>query len=68
LTSLAQSSYPRWNAWPSAEKSPVSDSEAPIRIGDLLVLLALPPPLLLLLQATTPTARAAAAKDTNRAR
>src|ERR1022692_2400798 len=33
LTSLTHSWYPRWNAWPSAEKSPVSDSEAPIRIG-----------------------------------
>ena len=32
--SAAQSSYPRWNACPSAEKSPESDSEAPIVIGD----------------------------------
>jgi hypothetical protein len=43
------------NAWPSTEKSPVSESEVPITIGDLvaalgLVLLVLLP---LLLQAAT---------------
>ena len=35
LTTLCHSWYPRWNATPSAEKSPVSDSDAPIRIGGL---------------------------------
>src|SRR5215472_8425902 len=33
FTSLAHSSYPRLNAWPSAEKSPVRDSDAPMVIG-----------------------------------
>ena len=33
FTSLAHSRYPRLNAWPSAEKSPVSDSDAPMVIG-----------------------------------
>jgi len=37
LTSLAHSSYPFSNAWPSAEKSfaavPVRDSDAPMVIG-----------------------------------
>ena len=33
FTSLAHSSYPCSNAWPSAEKSPVSDSDAPMVIG-----------------------------------
>ena len=32
FTSLAHSSYPFSNAWPSAEKSPVSDSDAPMVI------------------------------------
>ena len=33
FTSLAHSWYPFSNAWPSAEKSPVSDSDAPMVIG-----------------------------------
>src|SRR5256885_13670497 len=33
FTFLAHSWYPRSNAWPSAEKSPVSDSDAPMVIG-----------------------------------
>src|SRR6266567_4680177 len=33
FTSLAHSWYPRSNAWPSAEKSPASDSDAPMVIG-----------------------------------
>src|SRR5882757_10068502 len=33
LTVSAQSSYPRWAALPESEKSPVSESEAPILSG-----------------------------------
>src|SRR5215470_3186216 len=33
LTSLAHSWYPFLNAWPSAEKSPVRDSDAPMMRG-----------------------------------
>src|SRR5215470_6536067 len=33
LTSLAHSWYPFLNAWPSAEKSPVRDSDAPMVRG-----------------------------------
>ena len=33
FTSLAHSWYPFSNAWPSAEKSPVRDSDAPMVIG-----------------------------------
>jgi len=44
--SAAHSWYPRSNAWPSAEKSPDSDSDAPIVIGDLLAPLELEPLLL----------------------
>src|SRR4029077_3399589 len=33
FTSLAHSWYPSLNAWPSAEKSPVRDSDAPMLIG-----------------------------------
>src|SRR3954449_1155636 len=35
LTSLAHSSYPRWNACPSAPRGPSSDSDAPMTIGSL---------------------------------
>src|SRR5262245_26792511 len=52
---------PRWNAWPSTEKSPVSESDVPIRMGDLVALPLLPPPVvLLLLQAASAIAALAA--------
>src|SRR2546429_10013440 len=45
FTSLAHSWYPRSNAWPSAEKSPVSDSDAPMVIGPVAWLVAAGAPL-----------------------
>src|SRR5580693_2010874 len=52
LTSLAQSSYPFWNAWPSAAKFPVRDSDAPMVRGPVELLgemvLPMPPPMPLL--------------------
>src|SRR5437868_14774115 len=63
FTSFAHSLYPFSNARPSAEKSPVSDSDAPIVIGASELLDELVPPLeLLLVQAArTPTQSTAAA-------
>ena len=72
LTTLCHSWYPRWNATPSAEKSPVSDSDAPIRIGGsepAVLPDALPAGLLLPQAASTAAASAATAvTDKKRAR
>src|SRR6266851_5775911 len=38
FTSLAHSWYPLSNAWPSAEKSPVRDSDAPMVMGLVVAL------------------------------
>jgi len=62
LTSLCHSWYPRWKAWPSEEKAPVSDSEAPMTIGDSLCA----PPPLPQLASTDAATTVAAAKDKNR--
>jgi hypothetical protein len=60
--------YPRWNAWPSEEKLPVSDRVAPMTIGDLLLLLVLLLLLLLLHAARKAVViETAAAIDKNRA-